>query len=33
MLGQQIFDTDLQKMVVCIDPDQKTWVDFMGERV
>ena len=32
-LGQQIFDTDLQKMVVCIDPDQKTWVDFMGNRV
>ncbi|MBR0442972.1 MAG: hypothetical protein IIX15_01395 [Clostridia bacterium] len=32
-LGQQIFDIDLQKMVVCTDPDQKTWVDFMGNKV
>lgn len=33
MLGQQIFDTDLNKMVVCIDPQNKTWVDFNGNRV
>ncbi len=32
-LGQQIFDTDLNKMVVCIDPDKKLWVDFMGNKV
>lgn len=32
-LGQQIFDIDLQKMVVCTDPNQKTWVDFMGNKV
>lgn len=33
MFGQQIFDTDLQKMVICVDPDQKTWVDFNGAPV
>lgn len=32
-LGQQIFDTDLNKMLVCIDPHNKVWVDFMGTRV
>ena len=30
-LGQQIFDTDLNKMVVCIDPHKKTWVDSMEQ--
>ena len=33
MYGQQIFDTDLNKMVICIDPEHKKWVDFSGERV
>ena len=32
-LGQQIFDTDLNKMVVCIDPHNKTWVDLSGNKV
>lgn len=31
-LGQQIFDTDLNKMLICIDPDQKLWVDFSGNK-
>ena len=33
MQGQQIFDTDLNKMLVCIDPDKKLWVDFLGNKV
>lgn len=32
-LGQQIFDTDLNKMVICVEPSSKKWVDFMGETV
>lgn len=32
-LGQQIFDTDLNKMLVCIDADKKLWVDFLGNKV
>ena len=32
-LGQQIFDTDLGKMLVCIDPHKRVWVDFMGNRI
>ena len=32
-LGQQIFDTDLHKMLVCIDAHNKTWVDFNGTVV
>ena len=32
-LGQQIFDTTLNKMVVCIDPYNKCWVDFSGNNV
>ena len=32
-LGQQIFDTDLGKQLVCIDPATKTWVDAMGNKV
>lgn len=32
-LGQQIFDTDLNKMLICIDPSSKKWVDFMGKSV
>jgi hypothetical protein len=31
-LGQQIYDTDLNKMLICIDPYQKTWVDFFGNK-
>ena len=33
MLGQQIFDTTLNKMVVCVDPANKKWVDFLGNEV
>lgn len=32
-LGQQIFDTDLNKMVICIEPSSKKWVDLLGEPV
>jgi hypothetical protein len=32
-LGQQIYDTDLGKMVVCTDPDRKIWVDYLGNKV
>lgn len=32
-LGQQVFDTDLNKMVICTQPDSKIWVDFMGNPV
>lgn len=32
-LGQQVFDTDLNKMLVCIDPHNKVWVDFMGNSI
>ena len=31
--GQQIFDTDLNKMLICIDPASKKWVDFSGNEV
>jgi len=29
-LGQQIYDTDLQKLLTCIDPKTKKWVDANG---
>ena len=29
-LGQQIFDTDLQKLLTCVDPKTKKWVDANG---
>ena len=29
-LGQQIFDTDLNKLLICIDADTKKWVDANG---
>jgi hypothetical protein len=32
MLGQQIFDTDLNKMLICTDPATKKWVDFNGNE-
>ncbi len=31
--GQQIFDTDLNRMVICIDVEHKKWVDFNGREV
>lgn len=31
--GQQIFDTDLNKMVICTDPEKRKWVDFAGDEV
>ena len=31
--GQQIFDTDKNKMVICIDVASKLWVDFNGNAV
>ena len=31
-LGQQIFDTDLNKMLVCIDVKNKKWVDYNGQE-
>ena len=33
MLAQQIFDTDLGKLVICIDPANKIWVDTLGNKV
>lgn len=30
---QQIYDTDLKKSLICIDPANKTWVDAMGNEV
>ena len=32
-LGQQIFDTDLNKLLICIDADNKKWVDANGNMV
>lgn len=32
MLGQEIFDTDLNKKLICINPDEKIWVDCMGNK-
>ena len=31
--GQQIFDTDLNKTVICTDSENKIWVDFNGNKV
>ncbi len=31
--GQQIFDTDLRKLLICTDPANKTWVDANGNIV
>ena len=31
--GQQLFDTDLNKMLICLDPEAKKWVDFNGYAV
>ena len=32
-LGQQIFDTDLNKLLICVDADNKKWVDANGNTV
>ena len=32
-LGQQIFDTDLNKMLVCVDPENRRWVDCDGNEM
>lgn len=31
--GQTLFDTDLNKMVICIDPEKKIWVDMIGNKI
>ncbi len=31
--GQQVFDTDLGKMLICIDVAKKLWVDYSGKEV
>jgi hypothetical protein len=30
--AQQVFDTDLNKMLICIDVENKKWVDFNGNE-
>lgn len=30
--GQQIFDTDLNKMLVCVDSENRHWVDYLGNE-
>lgn len=32
-LGEQIFDTDLNRMLICTDADTGKWVDFCGTEV
>lgn len=31
--GQRLFDSDLGKLLICTDPENKVWVDSMGNRV
>lgn len=31
--GQQLFDTDLGKLLICLDPQERVWVDVLGQRV
>lgn len=31
--GQQLFDSDLNRLLVCTDPENKVWVDSMGNKV
>ena len=31
--GQRLFDSDLGKLLICIDPGNKVWVDSMGNKV
>ena len=32
-LGQQYFDTDVGKLLICTDPAKRKWVDAMGNAV
>lgn len=32
-LGQRVYDIDLARMVICIDPENRVWVDTNGNRV
>ena len=32
-LGQQVFDTDLNRLVICTDPKSRKWVDSLGNEV
>lgn len=32
-LGERVFDLDLNRSVVCVDPSRRLWVDEMGGRV
>lgn len=32
-LGQQVFDTDLNKLLICVDPKSRKWVDALGNAV
>ena len=32
-LGEQVFDTDLNKLLICIDADSKKWVDVNGVQI
>ena len=32
-LGQTVFDLDLRKQLICIDPVKRTWVDALGHEV
>lgn len=29
---QQVFDTDLNKLLICVDPAKRKWVDANGVR-
>jgi len=31
--GQQVFDTDLNKLLICLSPETKKWVDCNGQEV
>ena len=33
MFGQQVFDTDLNKMLICVDPENRKWVDANGKTI
>ncbi len=32
-LGEQVFDLDLGRAVICVDPDTQRWVDCLGQEV
>lgn len=31
--GQQVFDTDLNKMLICLNPEKRLWADLLGNPV